>query len=92
MGILATEKQEGLNLLNADHLAVPGVISGIMENKMETTIVYWGYIGIKTLFCNKTERFGLKACETCVPRDTGFCIFVVFLAWANGCPFHIYEG
>ena len=23
-----------------------GVIQGIMENKMETTIVCWGYIGI----------------------------------------------
>ena len=28
----------------AGHPCGPGI--GIMENKMETTIVYWGYIGI----------------------------------------------
>ena len=28
------------------NLPCNNIILGIMENKMETTIVYWGYIGV----------------------------------------------
>ena len=34
-----------------------GVILAIMENKMETTIVYWGYIGIGLGFGFRGEGF-----------------------------------
>ena len=37
-------------------IELTGPITGIMENKMETTIVYWGHIGIME---NKMETIGL---------------------------------
>ena len=44
-----------------------GVILGIMENKMETTIVYWGYIGVGLGFRVQDLGFGVQDLRFKVP-------------------------